>query len=195
MGGRKGKKIKAEEEVKEEKKPAKPVKPVKKVSEEQLIRVAGSNIDGRKPIGQALLRIKGISHVMSNAICTVSGFDPKISIGSLKEDEVKRLEEVIATPMKFGVPIWMVNRKKDIETGKDFHISGPDLEISRKFDIQRKVDIKSYQGARHMFGLPVRAQRTRSSFRRGKVVGVVRKTVLLAQKKGKEEEGKKEEKK
>jgi small subunit ribosomal protein S13 len=35
--------------------------------------------------------------------------------------------------------------------------------------------IKSYKGIRHMFNLPVRGQRTKGNFRKGKSVGVVRK--------------------
>jgi len=36
---------------------------------------------------------------------------------------------------------------------------------------------------RHMFGLPVRGQKTRSSFRKGTTVGVVRKKSMPAKKK------------
>ena len=67
------------------------------------------------------------------------------------------------------------------------------LETAKKFDIQRMVDLKTYKGIRHMLGLPVRGQRTRSSFRKGRVVGVVRKAVKLAMKKA-EEEGKEKKK-
>jgi ribosomal protein S13 len=38
-----------------------------------------------------------------------------------------------------------------------------------------------------MLGLPVRGQRTRSSFRKGRVVGVVKKSVRMAQEKAKTE--------
>ncbi len=65
-------------------------------------------------------------------------------------------------------------------------MTGPELDVTKKFDIQGKIDIKSYKGTRHMFGLPVRGQRTRSSFRKGKIVGVVRKSVrIIQEKKGK----------
>jgi len=80
-----------------------------------------------------------------------------------------------------------VNRRKDLESGTDIHLSGQDVDIGRRFDIQRLVDAKTYKGVRHMLGLPVRGQRTRSSFRKGRVVGVVRKSVRIVQQESKEE--------
>ena len=48
--------------------------------------------------------------------------------------------------------------------------------MKREFDIKRMKKIKSYKGARHSAGQPVRGQRTRSHFRsRGKAVGVTKK--------------------
>ena len=42
-------------------------------------------------------------------------------------------------------------------------------------DIDKLKKIRCYRGVRHMQGLPVRGQRTRSSFRKsGKTVGVSR---------------------
>ena len=60
------------------------------------------------------------------------------------------------------------------------HVSSHDVDVTRKFDVQRMIDKKTYKGVRHMLGLPVRGQRTRSSFRRGRTVGVIRKSVRLA---------------
>ena len=74
----------------------------------------------------------------------------------------------------------MVNRRKDIETGEDRHLVGVDLKFMQEQDIKRMIKIKSYKGVRHMFGLPVRGQRTRSSFRGGRTVGVIRKKMMPA---------------
>ena len=163
-------------------------KKVTKAREEirEIIRVSGTDLDGSKPLIRALKKIKGISHNISKAICTVSGIDANKRLGSLTESEIKKIEEVIKDPLKFGIPVRLANRKKDRETGKDVHLTGPDLDIAKRFDIQKEIDMKSYKGTRHMFGLPARGQRTRSSFRKGKVVGVVRKSVRIVQeKKGK----------
>jgi small subunit ribosomal protein S13 len=175
-----------------EKKVAKPVK-VKKPEKKELraiVRVAGTDLDGEKPLIRALRGIKGISYSMSKAISNVSGFDQNIKLGSLKEEDVQKLEEIIKNPVKFGVPAWMVNRRKDIETGQDLHLTGTDLDITKKFDIQRMIDLKTWKGFRHMLGQPVRGQRTRSSFRGGRVVGVIRKAVRAQLEKEKKEEKK-----
>ena len=71
------------------------------------------------------------------------------------------------------------------QCGKDAHLSGTDVKVAEKFDIKAMIDKKSYRGVRHMLGLPVRGQRTKSSFRKGKTVGVVRKKALAQKSKGK----------
>lgn len=177
-------KVKEEREKKRERKVG-PKKAKKPKEIRTIIRVVGTDLDGETPIIQALRKIKGIGHAMSKAICTVSGIGPKRKLGSLNEGEIKKLEEIIKKPMKFGIPSTLVNRRRDIEIGKDLHLTGPDLEMIKKFDIKRMIDMKSYKGVRHMFGLPVRGQRTKSSFRKGRIVGVVRKGVRIAMEKKK----------
>ncbi len=170
------------EKVKEKKK-EKVVKIKKKTEPKTIVRVAGTDLDGEKPLVRALKKIKGISFTMSKAICAASGFDPQRKLSTLSEEEIKKIEEVIKDPIKFGVPAYLVNRRKDRTTGKNMHLTGPDLDIATKLDIERMINIKSYKGVRHMLGLPVRGQRTRSSFRKGRAVGVVRKAVKIATKK------------
>jgi len=199
MGSTKLRPNEDKEEKPKEKKAAKPAKIERgKEDARTLVRVAATDLDGERPVEIALKRVKGISQMMSNAICTVSGIDCSRKIGSLSEAEIQKLEEIIKDPMKFGVPVWAVNRRRDIMTGADMHLTGPDLDMTTKFDVQRMVDMKSYKGVRHMLGLPVRGQRTRSSFRKGRVVGVIRKTIRMQmEKEGKEKkpEGKKPEEK
>ena len=65
------------------------------------------------------------------------------------------------------------------------HLSGTVVKVSEKFDIKAMIDKKSYKGVRHMLGLPARGQRTKSSFRKGKTVGVVRKKTRAATQKTK----------
>jgi small subunit ribosomal protein S13 len=91
---------------------------------------------------------------------------------------MQKLEQVIKNPSNFGIPGWALNRRRDPEHGKDVHLTEVDLDMQKKFDVQRYIDLKSYRGFRHMFGLPVRGQHTRSSFRKGRVVGVIRKSAL-----------------
>jgi small subunit ribosomal protein S13 len=181
-------KVKAEEEkVEKPKKEKVEKKPVVKKEVKVVVRVMNTDLNGEKPLRNALLGIKGISHAMSKAVCLAAGFDPKIKLGLLSEEDIAKLEAVIREPTKYGIPAWLLNRRREPETGADLHLVGADLEIAKKFDIQKMIDLKTYKGVRHMLGLPVRGQRTRSSFRKGRVVGVVKKAVKIAQEKAKAE--------
>ena len=173
---------------KEEGKPKKIEKP--KVEMKEIIRVVGTDLDGAKPIIRVLRKIKGISHAMSKIICTVSGIEETRSLGSLTESEIRSIEEIIKDPVKFGIPAYVINRRKDRESGSDIHLTGPDLDVAKKFDVQNMVNMRSYRGSRHMFGLPAHGQRTRSSFRKGKSVGVVRKEIKIVQEKSEKKEKK-----
>jgi small subunit ribosomal protein S13 len=44
-------------------------------------------------------------------------------------------------------------------------------------DIKNLRKMKCYRGVRHSLGLPVRGQKTRSNFRKGKTVGVRKKGI------------------
>lgn len=165
----------------EEKKPKK----VEKRPKEKLksvVRVAGTDLDGNKPILYALQKISGISHSVSNFVCAKSGVEPDTRLGSVEESKIEKIEEVIKNIEKFGMPSWLTDRRKDLETGEDKHITGSDQKVVQKFDVKKMIDKRSYKGSRHMLGLPVRGQRTKSSFRKGKTVGVVRKSVRLKKK-------------
>jgi small subunit ribosomal protein S13 len=145
-----------------------------------LVRVLNTDLDGDKNLMFGLQNVKGVSHTMSKAVCTVSGFDPRMKLKMLKDADIEKVESIIREPTKFGIPLFLINRRRDVETGAAMHVSAVDMETTRRFDIQRMVDAKSYKGTRHMLGLPCRGQRTRSSFRKGRVVGVVRKAVQAA---------------
>ena len=147
-----------------------------------IIRIAGTDIKGENQLFTSLQRIKGVGGTLANAICRVHNFDRNRKVGTLTDSEIKKIEETLKNPTKFSIPSWTVNRRKNLETGEDRHLVGPDLTFSQQQDIKRMIKIKSYKGVRHMFGLPVRGQRTRSSFRKGRTVGVVRKKMQPAKK-------------
>ena len=148
-----------------------------------IIRILGSDMKGERNLYVSLQGIKGVGPNIANAICKIGKFDRNRKIGTLTDQEIKKIEEVLADPMKAGIPEWMFNRKKDPETGENIHMTGPDLPVRQKEDIKGMIRNRNYRGIRHMFGLPVRGQRTRSSFRKGKSVGVVRKKAQPATKK------------
>ncbi len=132
------------------------------------IRVANTDLDGNKPIGHALKKIKGVSFMFSNMICNLAGVDKMTKAGYLKEEDVKKLDDVLNNPSKYNVPSWMLNRRKNYEDGKDYHIIMGNLSFAEESDIKMMKKIRSYRGVRHGMGLPVRGQRTKSNFRKNK---------------------------
>jgi small subunit ribosomal protein S13 len=146
-----------------------------------LVRMSGTDLDGDKPVLVAILGIKGISWSMANAVCIAGGIDPKMKLKDVEEaGMVPKMEEIIKNPAKFGIPPYILNRRCDVETGEIMHVSGSDLDVATRFDIQRMIDLKTYRGWRHILGQPVRGQRTKSKFRqKGKVVGVLKKSVKI----------------
>lgn len=132
------------------------------------VRIASTDLDGNKQIGLALTKIKGINFMFSNMVCFMAKVDKTEKTGYLKDDQVKRLDEVITNPLKFNPPSWMLNRRKNYEDGKDIHIITSDLKFTHENDIKRLKKIRSYRGIRHGLGLPTRGQRTKSNFRKNK---------------------------
>lgn len=148
---------------------------------EEIVRLMDTDIDGTKSLEMALKEIKGIDFRLSRSIIAVAGAEPKKKLKEISEDQIKKIEEIIKNPLKSGIPLWMVNRRKDIETGADIHLVSNDLDFARKSDIDRMKKIRTWKGARHILGQPVRGQSTRSSFRvSGMVVGVSRKAIKAA---------------
>jgi hypothetical protein len=78
-------------------------------------------------------------------------------------------------PLKYGIPRYMLNRRIDPVTGEDMHLISSQLRFIVKSDIDAMRKMRSYKGIRHELGLPVRGQRTRTSFRGGRAVGVAKK--------------------
>ena len=153
-----------------------------------IVRIASTDIIGTKLLFDGLRKIKGVNFMFSNAICNNLNFDHKKQIGTLNDEDVKRIEHLIKNPET--LPKWMLNRRHDYETGKDMHVTGADLNLNKDLDIKRLKKIKSYKGMRHSIGQPVRGQRTRSHFRSGTSVGVQRKTAAAAKPAEKEKKGK-----
>lgn len=137
-----------------------------------IVRIAGTDIDGTLSTAYGLAEIKGVGVNLAYAICRALGIDPERKIGYLTEEEIKKIEDAIKNPLAYGIPAWMLNRRKDYETGKDLHLVGADLIYYVKQDIEREKRIKSWRGIRHALGLKVRGQRTRTTGRTGVTVGV-----------------------
>jgi len=142
--------------------------------EKVFFRKLRSQVDGNAKIEYGLTQIRGIGMRFAQAVVRVAKISPDLRIGAIPEKDLIRIEEIIIAPIANGIPVWMVNRKKDLVTGENLHIIGNRLELSVRRDIDRMKRIRSYKGVRHHQGLKVRGQKTKSTGRHGLVVGVIR---------------------
>lgn len=149
-----------------------------------IVRVSGKDVDGSLPIPRALAQVKGIGHNMSRALALVAesklGIMATTTVGSLSEDQIAQLEGLIKEPLAAGIPWYLLNRNKDMETGKNMHLVSNDLIFSTRQDITRDIANGLWRGFRHQYGQKVRGQHTRSTGRTGATVGVTKSKAAAA---------------
>ena len=116
-------------------------------------RIAGVNIPEQKQIETALTYIYGIGRSLSRKVLSEAKIDPQKKASQLSPQEINKLKEIIEK-----------NHKIEGELRREIIVS-----------IKRLKDIGSWRGIRHIKGLPVRGQRTKTNNRT--VRGNVRKTV------------------
>ncbi len=165
----------------------------KAASTSSIVRIAGRDIDGELDIPSALREIKGIgynlSHALSLGIRDTFGIPLNTTIGSLDEAKMLQVESMIKDPRKANIPIFILNRRKDRESGEDLHLVGTDLIVKNRQDIENDIKIQTYRGFRHRYGQKVRGQKTRSTGRTGATVGVTKSKVEAAAKAAKAPSG------
>ncbi|MFC1775180.1 30S ribosomal protein S13 [Nanoarchaeota archaeon] len=133
-----------------------------------LVRIANTDLRGTKRALYALANVKGVKYMLANAVLRKAEIDLHAQIGSLSPEQVGRINSVLEDPLKAGIPRWMLNRRKDRETGTDLHLLSTKLKLQKDADLKELKKIKCYRGVRHMFGLPCRGQKTRSNYRKNK---------------------------
>ena len=148
-----------------------------------IVRIVGNDIPGERKLLVGLTQIKGIGYNFATAVCDTLKINTNSNIGNLTDDNVQAIEKLITDPVGGNFPTWFINRQKDIETGKNLHLLTSDIPFTLRNDIERERISASWRGYRHMSGLKVRGQRTRTSGRKGGAVGVA-KAGLVAPKKG-----------
>jgi small subunit ribosomal protein S13 len=157
-----------------------------------IVRLAAKDLDGNKRVQLALADLEGVSSAFARAAAVAAEVDPFAKLGTLSDEQIKRLEDALHRPQAYGIPSWMFDRCKDYETGRDIHLIGPKVKLRARADIARERRIRSYRGIRHGLGLPVRGQRTRTTGRKGMAIGVKRKEVRLREMEAARKKGKKE---
>jgi small subunit ribosomal protein S13 len=134
----------------------------------------GNDIPGAKKALVGLTQIKGIGYNFATAVLDSLKIDINSNIGFLSESNVQSIEKLITDPSSGNFPSWFLNRRKDVETGTNIHLLTSDIDFTLRNDIERERITASWRGYRHLNGLKVRGQRTRTTGRRGGAVGVAK---------------------
>lgn len=117
-----------------------------------MARIAGINIPNEKRIEAALPYIYGVGLSLSKKILAATSVDPNKRTKDLSEVELTRVRDYIE---------------------KNFKVEG-NLRQQVLLNIKRLKETGAYRGIRHIKGLPVRGQRTKTNSRTRR--GNVRKT-------------------
>mmetsp|Transcript_55482 Transcript_55482/g.110206 ORF Transcript_55482/g.110206 Transcript_55482/m.110206 type:complete len:155 (-) Transcript_55482:259-723(-) len=142
---------------------------------QHILRVLNTNLDGKVKVMFALTSIKGVGRRFANVACKKAEVDLNKRAGELTAEEVERLVTIVQNPRQFKVPDWMLNRKKDTKDGKFSQVVSNTLDMKLRDDLERLKKIRAHRGLRHYWGLRVRGQRTKTTGRKGRTVGVSKK--------------------
>ncbi len=108
-----------------------------------MARIAGVDLPKNKRIEIALTYIFGIGLSSSKKILAKAGVDPDKRVKDLTPEEISKIRDII---------------------DKEYKVEG-ELRKEIAMNIKRLIDIGCYRGLRHIMGLPVRGQRTRTNAR------------------------------
>ena len=108
-----------------------------------MARIAGVDVPNQKQVRIGLTHIFGIGDSRAAKILAAADVDPFAKIGTLDEDALNRIRQVIEA---------------------QGNIEG-DLRKDISLNIKRLIEIQSYRGLRHRRSLPVRGQRTHTNAR------------------------------
>ena len=108
-----------------------------------MARISGVNIPLNKRVEIGLTYIYGIGRSTANHLLAEVGIEPDRKVRDLTEEEVIKLREAI---------------------DKDVTVEG-DLRRERSQNVKRLQEIGCYRGLRHLRGLPVHGQNTKTNAR------------------------------
>jgi small subunit ribosomal protein S13 len=161
---------------KEEKQKEKKASPKKDEKDDfkYIVRLSNYDVDGNKTLVHGLTSVKGIGRHLSMIVTELAELPRDQKVGELTDEQIEHLQEVIDNVQE-NVPLWMLNHRKEYETGRNLHLIGSEIEMNLRDEINRMKKIRCYRGIRHELGLPVRGQRTRANNRTGLTLGVSKK--------------------
>lgn len=153
-----------------------------------IVRIAGKDIKGRVPLERGLLRVRGIGHSLAVSVTNVLAKELKIKkdikVGELTDEQIEKIDAILFNLQQHGIPRFLLNRSTDKAEGRYKHVIMNDLLFALREDVETEKKNYSWRGYRHAYGQKVRGQKTRNTGRKGMAVGVLRKSVIAAQKGG-----------
>ncbi len=158
----------------------------KVVGERKIIRIADTDLNGDKKVGDALRDIHGVSFSFSNAVMRVLGIEYNKKLQEIDDNTLSKLKEALYDPKKYNIPVWLCNWRKDEHSGLDYHYVGNELKSKVTLHIQNIKSSRTYRGYRHSFNYKLRGQRVKSRGantrgRIGSTMGVTKKTAQQQQ--------------
>ena len=174
-----GKAVKKDKKPKESKSKSNPVThSKKKKGVKGIIRLAGTDMFGEVPLRSAVMRVRGVGHTTGLAIARILSkkfsVPDSTDVGDLTEKQLSEIDEVLLHLDSY-LPSYLLNRRKDADSGEDKHVITNDLIFANRQDIEKEKKMYSWKGYRHAYGQRVRGQRSRNTGRQGKAVGVTKK--------------------
>ncbi|OFV68259.1 MAG: Ribosomal protein S13, archaeal [Candidatus Syntrophoarchaeum caldarius] len=140
-----------------------------------IVRIANTDLQGTQKVEYALTGIRGLGRRTAMVVAKAAKVDPGAVMGYLPDDAISRLKVQVEEKINDTLPVWMMNRQRDPFTGEDKHMISSDSLMTLRSDINFMKMIRCYRGIRHERGHRVRGQRTKSTGRKGSIVGVSRK--------------------
>ena len=140
-----------------------------------ILRMQNTNVDGKHKVMFALRVIKGIGRRFANLVCKIAQIDLSRRAGELTEAEQNKISDILAKPLDYGIPKWFLNRQRCIKDGSFSQLISNVCDTRLREDLERMKKMRLHRGLRHYWGIKVRGQRTKSSGRTGKTLGVTKK--------------------
>ena len=108
-----------------------------------MARISGVDLPNEKRVEIGLTYIYGVGRVTANQILEATKINPDTRVKDLTEEQVGKIREYM---------------------DKNLTVEG-DKKREVAMNIKNKMEIRCYQGLRHIKGLPVRGQSTRTNAR------------------------------
>mmetsp|Transcript_54565 Transcript_54565/g.45945 ORF Transcript_54565/g.45945 Transcript_54565/m.45945 type:complete len:139 (-) Transcript_54565:74-490(-) len=134
-----------------------------------------TNIDGRLQLPYAMCGVKGVGRRLGYLMCRILDMDVHRKAGDLDEAERERVRQFVLDPASHGVPVWFLNRQRDITEGTNIQVTSTMIDTYLRQDLERWKKIRSNRGLRHYWRIRVRGQKTCATGRRGATMGVTKK--------------------